>query len=84
MQEGKLEELRQVLTCLHVDDKLLKINRLLCVFVLLFLATLIGIDLYLLFGRMDVLPVLGSRNEFPIRAATKVSIVELIPTPRNS
>lgn len=38
-----------------------------------FLAALIGIDLYLLCGREDVLPVLGSPEEFPIRATTKAS-----------
>ncbi|XP_028968564.1 uncharacterized protein LOC114828467 [Galendromus occidentalis] len=86
-KEEKLEQLRQVLTCLHVDDKLLRVNRILCFFVLAFLASLVGIDLYLLFGRMDEVPVLGSRSEFPLRAATKLvyilstsSVLCVLPT----
>lgn len=71
-KERRLEELRQILTCLYVDDKLLRINRLLVMFVIVFLASSLSIDIYLLCDRGDVLPFLGSVHNFPIRMTTKV------------
>ncbi|XP_022696254.1 uncharacterized protein LOC111264529 isoform X2 [Varroa jacobsoni] len=72
VKERRLEELRQILTCLYVDDKLLRINRLLVMFVIVFLASSLSIDIYLLCDRGDVLPLLGSVHNFPIRMTSKL------------